>query len=964
MGFFDRIAGTLDDLVTGDDESSEARAREEIELARGFAARGDLGEAEARLAEIERRHPRLAALFVARGELAERRQDDDAAAAAFGRAVDLAPGDPGAWLSLGLVLARLQRFEPARDALRRALSLGRGGALEPRRRALAEGTLGRLYARVGQLGKAVRELRKAAEALPDDAEIVAALGRALVASGEAEGADWLARAARLPGGDARLLIEAAVSRPEGPAVERLLDEALARSPDDAVVRVARARHFLARAARPPDGAAAEAAEADRRQALAAAEMATVMAPTWPGGWRALADARAASGDFGGALAALRREASLGGAPPFSVWLGLALGAGDPAAVEEALAHGTPADEGFAEAKLFVAPREVGGLDRARLAVLARLAPTVAGRRFVVRAFAPSEAPAGNVVALLAWAARLCEREPRLLPLAVPMARAAEAFDRPLLVAVMGEFNAGKSSLVNALAGDTVAPVGVTPTTATINVLRYGTPGGRVSYHDGTTRELGVASVGPFLAGLGDREAATIRQVEVFAPLEALRRVEIVDTPGLNSLRPEHERVAREFLVEADALVWVFAAGQAAKASEREALQMARAAGKHVLGVVNKIDRAAPDEVVGVLRHVESTLGDLIEGAVPLSAQAALAARRGGDQAAEAQSGLVALEARLDQTFFARARDLKRATALAALRRFFGEARAAVTSDAPAPVPAAITASEPAELPPVLGRSTAGATGIAARRSALAAAGERLVSALAAERVTLRARLQEGFRLAASEVRDLVQPRAWPFGEHRADPADEDFLAELLEDATTRATAATRVRLRAAIDGVGPDPDGEYARGAGTVGGASAPAPAAGGPAFAAAPPPPPPPPRAAELKEAIEDAIERFRAYARGITEGAATVFFRVDLPRIRLDLGAIHAALGRSAPDPEEMLFRTIERAAAAIAGRAEADLAADDRAREIDALIEEEHVRAPLGSLDRALAALEAEEGAGTGR
>ncbi|HEY8925381.1 MAG TPA: dynamin family protein, partial [Polyangia bacterium] len=679
-------------------------------------------------------------------------------------------------------------------------------------------------------------------------------------------------------------------------------------------------------------------------ALAAAEMATVMAPSWPGGWRALADARAATDDFAGALVALRREASLGGTPPFSVWLAFALGAGDHAAVEEALGHGTPADEGFSEAKLFAAPREGAGLDRDRLAVLARLAPTMAGRRFVVRAFAPPEAPDGNVVALLGWAARLCEREPRLLPLAVPMARAAEAFDRPLLVAVMGEFNAGKSSLVNALAGDAVAPVGVTPTTATINVLRYGAPGGRVSYHDGTTREMGAASVGPFLAGLGDREAATIRQVEVFAPLEALRRVEIVDTPGLNSLRPEHERVAREFLVEADALVWVFAAGQAAKASEREALQLARGAGKHVLGVVNKIDRAAPDEVAGVLRHVETTLGDLIEGAVPLSAQAALAARRAGDGAGQTQSGLAALEARLDRTFFARARELKRATALAALRRFLGEARAAVATEASAPDSVVSTDVAP---PPV--SPAAGVASTAARRSALSAAAERLGSALAAERVTLRSRLQEGFRLAASEVRDLVQPRAWPFGEHRADPADEAFLAELLEDATTRATAATRVRLRAAIDGVGPDVDGEHARGAG-----------AGGPGSTARPPAvATPPPRAAELKEAVEDAIERFRAYARGVTEGAATVFFRVDLPRIRLDLGAIHAALGRWSPDPEDTLFRAIERAAAAIARRAEADLEADDRAREIDELIEDEHVRAPLASLDRALAALETEEG-----
>ena len=45
---------------------------------------------------------------------------------------------------------------------------------------------------------------------------------------------------------------------------------------------------------------------------------------------------------------------------------------------------------------------------------------------------------------------------------------------------MGEFNAGKSSFVNALAGAEVAPTGVTPTTATVNVLRYGAePAARV-----------------------------------------------------------------------------------------------------------------------------------------------------------------------------------------------------------------------------------------------------------------------------------------------------------------------------------------------------------------------------------------------------------------------------------------------------------------------------------------------------
>src|SRR6185369_15029563 len=72
-----------------------------------------------------------------------------------------------------------------------------------------------------------------------------------------------------------------------------------------------------------------------------------------------------------------------------------------------------------------------------------------------------------------------------------VARAAASLDQPLLVTVMGELSSGKSSFVNAFIGADVAPTGITPTTATINVVRYGRDrGGRVVAADGTTVELG------------------------------------------------------------------------------------------------------------------------------------------------------------------------------------------------------------------------------------------------------------------------------------------------------------------------------------------------------------------------------------------------------------------------------------------------------------------------------------------
>lgn len=427
------------------------------------------------------------------------------------------------------------------------------------------------------------------------------------------------------------------------------------------------------------------------------------------------------------------------------------------------------------------------------------------------------------------------------------------------------------------------------------------------------------AVSGFLAALDDDGAGAIRQVEIFAPVEALRRVEIVDTPGLNSLRAAHEKVARDFLLEADAIVWVFAAGQAAKATEREALTLAHAAGKRVLGVLNKVDRASPDEVAEVVRHVETQLGELVERVVPLSARAALAGKLRGDAAAVASSGLPVVEAVLETDFFGQARALKRATAILTLSRFVAEARAAMAvlpDTSPSPRPSAWPEGGAAADVPLAMRAKGPSLPPAPHWHRFE---QRLRSALAGERVALRARLDGVFRSAAHEVREFVRPRAWPFGEHTADPEDEDFLRELLDDGIVAATARTRTELMKAVDG------------------AEQPASL-----------------RTLALVETIDDVVERFRAYARGIIEGAAAVFFRVDLPHIRLDRAGIHRALGRWTPDPEDALFRPLERAIDAFVERARAELDERERTSEIAAVIRGEHVLGPLDALAEAVTRL----------
>ena len=519
--------------------------------------------------------------------------------------------------------------------------------------------------------------------------------------------------------------------------------------------------------------------------------------------------------------------------------------------------------------------------------LGRLAPTAAARDFLVRGPAPPP-PAGQLAGLLTWTYDLFTATPQVVGLAAAAGHAAEALDRPLLVAVMGEFNAGKSSFVNALAGADVAPTGVTPTTATVNVLRYGAePSARIVAHDGGTRPLAAADVSRFLTGLRADEARAIRMVEIFLPVETLRRVEIVDTPGLNSILAEHEKVTRDFLQEADAIVWVFAIGQAAKATEKAALQLAHGAGKRVLGVLNKVDRADDSEIGAVVDHVSRTVGDLVETIIPFSATRAAAARAAGT----VDPALVALAAALDERFFMQARSLKRATALSALRRLLAAARTAADVAAPA------------------------AQDFGAAGAALARLEQALRGALDSERVALRARMDEVYRRAALEVREFVRPRSWLFGEHRATAADEAFLAELLEDSVESALARTRAALLAAMNDAAPGTDNQA-----TV----------------------------ARLDGAIDRAISHFLAYARGVIDGGAVPdFFRHQLPRLRLEIGAIRDALVRRAPDPEQALFAPLRRDLDALfdeLGAALADAEIDAQTR---AALHATRVARPLAAL-----------------
>lgn len=236
--------------------------------------------------------------------------------------------------------------------------------------------------------------------------------------------------------------------------------------------------------------------------------------------------------------------------------------------------------------------------------------------------------------------------------------ARERLARPLAIAIMGEFSAGKSTFVNALLGEEVAPMGVLPTTTTINVFRRGPTGGaRVHYRDGRIATLDPDEVHKFLHGLDSTEASRIRHVEIERTGSRMGDAAVVDTPGLNALDPYHEQVAREFLDEADAVVWVFSATRSGAASEVGMLSSLRASGRQVLGVLNKVDTLDEKEQQELSAYLREQLGEVLVDVVPLRGREALEHRIRGKPSED--DPFAAVEAALETHFLQRARELKR-----------------------------------------------------------------------------------------------------------------------------------------------------------------------------------------------------------------------------------------------------------------------------------------------------------------
>jgi small GTP-binding protein len=191
--------------------------------------------------------------------------------------------------------------------------------------------------------------------------------------------------------------------------------------------------------------------------------------------------------------------------------------------------------------------------------------------------------------------------------------------------VLGEFNHGKSTFVNALCGAAILPAGITPTTATINHLVWAeSPRARAHLTDDSEQDFDPKALAEWVTIEG-REASHVKYVEIGWPADILKeKVTLVDTPGVNDINEQRAEITYTYIPRADAVIFLLDGAQVLKQSERAFLEqrILRRSKDKLIFVLGKIDLLAPDEREEALRYCREHLGKIVVEPMifPLSAK--------------------------------------------------------------------------------------------------------------------------------------------------------------------------------------------------------------------------------------------------------------------------------------------------------------------------------------------------------
>jgi len=197
--------------------------------------------------------------------------------------------------------------------------------------------------------------------------------------------------------------------------------------------------------------------------------------------------------------------------------------------------------------------------------------------------------------------------------------------RKPVIALMGEFSSGKSTLLNMLVGQSILPMQVTATRLPPVWFRYGDKPSFWVDHEGQRHDVD-------LDDLGSVPINDARFIRIYALSEQLKKCDLIDTPGISDPNIPTDSWIRT-IGYANSVLWCTHAGQAWRESERSQWEsLPERLRENSLLLVTRADKIVSQEDLNKIhRRLKRETSDLFGSHHFISLTLALKARQAEDE---------------------------------------------------------------------------------------------------------------------------------------------------------------------------------------------------------------------------------------------------------------------------------------------------------------------------------------------
>ena len=181
----------------------------------------------------------------------------------------------------------------------------------------------------------------------------------------------------------------------------------------------------------------------------------------------------------------------------------------------------------------------------------------------------------------------------------------------LILPLIGEFSAGKTSLINALTDSKVLEIASRPTTATLYQIFFGSTENKAVALTAEGEEVELQ-----LDALKNDELLKYPTVNLFdTSTKVPKDIIFVDTPGLSSPDPKHREVLISILPRVDAILLTVDANQPITRSLLAFVKEMRLAEKPIYLILNKTDTKSTGELqdlkAGIARDIDLPIDSIV-----------------------------------------------------------------------------------------------------------------------------------------------------------------------------------------------------------------------------------------------------------------------------------------------------------------------------------------------------------------